>query len=62
MTGAANSRARAVVAAEARACRRGAARAPVMHGHHLDVHVVPAPVGMVTRRALGPGRGLRMAL
>jgi hypothetical protein len=44
MAAAANSRARAAVAAEAGACRRGAVRAPVMDGHHLDIDVVPTSV------------------
>lgn len=47
MATAANSRARSAIAAEAAACRRGAMRTPVMHGEHLDIHVIHSAVGVL---------------
>ena len=44
---AADSRAGSAVTTEAGTCRRGPVRAAVMHGDHLDVHVVPASVGLL---------------
>ena len=47
MGAATNARARAAVTTEAGSCGRGTVRTTVMNRHHLDVHVVPAPVGVL---------------
>src|SRR6266851_4544102 len=47
MAAAANSCARSAITTEAGPCRGGPVSATVMQGDHLDVHVVPASVGLL---------------